>query len=93
MLGAVVIFGIGFITANYFFEIDQALSVGWAVLVAGCFFALLAAVPLKFFNVKTLAALAGLPKGMLLMLLSLLKIRGANKTFIHTKHSANIQAK
>jgi cellulose synthase/poly-beta-1,6-N-acetylglucosamine synthase-like glycosyltransferase len=93
LLGAVLLFGSGFIMANYLLKIDQALSVGWVALITGCFVALLAAVPFKFFNVKTLTALAGLPKGMLLMLLSLLKIKGANKTFIHTKHSANIQVK
>ncbi len=33
-------------------------------------------------------ALGSLPGGMLLMIGSLLRIRGANKQFIHTKHSA-----
>jgi|GEM_PF-4370433 len=56
-------------------------------------FSLVIAVPARFINSGTLAALSGLPKGMLLMLLSLVKIKGANKTFIHTKHGTNIQAK
>jgi cellulose synthase/poly-beta-1,6-N-acetylglucosamine synthase-like glycosyltransferase len=88
LLGAVMIFGFGFVAANFFLQANPALSVWWAVLMTGCFLALLAAVPVKYFNTKTLTALAGLPKGMLLMLFSLLKIKGANKTFIHTKHSS-----
>jgi hypothetical protein len=46
-------------------------------------------VPRSFYNLKTLTALANLPTGMLMMLLSLLKIKGANKTFIHTQHTSN----
>jgi hypothetical protein len=38
------------------------------------------------YNRKMLLALAGLPKGILLMLRSLLSIKGANKTFLHTTH-------
>jgi hypothetical protein len=34
-------------------------------------------------------ALASLPGGMLLMLRSLIKTRGANKQFIHTKHTSS----
>jgi len=44
------------------------------------------AVPRKLWNRKLLTALAAVPKGFLLMFFSLLKIRGANKTFIHTEH-------
>jgi cellulose synthase/poly-beta-1,6-N-acetylglucosamine synthase-like glycosyltransferase len=87
LLGAVIIFGIGFLLGNTLLKVDQNLSTGWVMLMIGCFFALIISIPTKFYNYKTLKAVAGLPKGMFLMLLSLLKIKGANKKFIHTKHT------
>jgi hypothetical protein len=68
-------------------KVDHNMSIGWLTTIAGCFFALLISIPTKFYNYNTLKAVAGLPKGMFLMLLSLLKIKGANKKFIHTKHT------
>jgi len=47
------------------------------------------AIPKKFYNFQTLLAVAVLPKGFFLMVLSLFKIRNANKMFIHTKHTYN----
>nr|NQU90027.1 glycosyltransferase [Bacteroidota bacterium] len=60
----------------------------WGILLALCALALLMGVPGKFYNTKTLVALLSLPRGFLLMILSLLRIRGANKRFIHTEHSS-----
>jgi cellulose synthase/poly-beta-1,6-N-acetylglucosamine synthase-like glycosyltransferase len=87
LLGAVIIFGFGFLLGNTLFKVDHNLSMGWVILMVGCFIALIVSIPTKFYNYKTLKAVAGLPKGMFLMLLSLLKIKGANKKFIHTKHT------
>lgn len=89
LLGAVIILTAVFTGINYFIKAETALSVAWLAVTAGCVTALLVSVPRSHFNTKTLAAVGGLPKGMLLMLLSLLKIKGANKTFIHTKHTAS----
>jgi len=47
------------------------------------------AIPKRFYNFQTLKAVAVLPKGFILMVFSLLKIRNANKQFIHTKHTYN----
>jgi hypothetical protein len=44
------------------------------------------AVPIGFYNKKTLVAVFSLPKAFILMMLSLFKLRGANKKFIHTAH-------
>lgn len=49
--------------------------------------ALLLSIPRKFYNFKTLRALLSLPHGFLLMFISLLKIKGATKSFLHTEHS------
>ncbi len=93
LLGAVLFFGFGFPVLNTVLDIQNNFFIGWVAVIICCVSALLISIPFKFFNIKTLSALAGLPKGMFLMLVSLLKIKGANKTFIHTKHSANIQVK
>jgi hypothetical protein len=45
-------------------------------------------VPGTFYTKETIKALESLPKGMILMMGSLLKIKGANKNFIHTTHSS-----
>jgi hypothetical protein len=52
-----------------------------------CLLSFLFSIPRTFYTNETLKALASLPKGMVLMLGSLLKIKGANKNFIHTKHT------
>ena len=44
------------------------------------------AVPRKFYNKETLKAVLTLPKGFILMFISLITIKGANKKFIHTQH-------
>jgi hypothetical protein len=51
--------------------------------------ALLFATPRKFYTFTTLKALFSLPIGFLFMFLSLLRIKGANRNFIHTKHTFN----
>jgi cellulose synthase/poly-beta-1,6-N-acetylglucosamine synthase-like glycosyltransferase len=54
-----------------------------AVLVYASF---VLAVPIGFYNKKTLIAVFSLPKAFILMLLSLFRLKGANKKFIHTAH-------
>ena len=88
LLGAVILFGTTFLTANFLSQNSLCYSVGWATIMVSCLMAFLFSVPGTFYNFRTLGALASLPKGMVLMLMSLLKIKGANKKFIHTKHTA-----
>jgi len=59
----------------------------WLVILILCILAFIFSVPVKFYNLKTLNAILTLPKGFVLMFISLIKIRGANKKFIHTGHS------
>ena len=88
LLGAVILFGALFIIANII--INSTLLLGlWISVMILCLLAFLFAVPGSFYNLKTARAILSLPKGMLLMLGSLLKIKGANKQFIHTKHTSN----
>jgi cellulose synthase/poly-beta-1,6-N-acetylglucosamine synthase-like glycosyltransferase len=86
LLGA-VFFTAGLLIPLNFMLFQNGYSTLWMMLLAACVLAVAVSIPRSFYNSKTLRAIAGLPKGMLLMGLSLLKTRGANKTFIHTKHT------
>lgn len=58
----------------------------WLGVLAACILTFIFTIPLKFYNFKTIKAIFTLPKAFMLMFLSLLSIRGANKKFIHTEH-------
>lgn len=55
------------------------------LVVLNCL-ALIVALPQKYANAKTARALLVLPKAFLLFFGNLFKLKGANKTFIHTPH-------
>jgi cellulose synthase/poly-beta-1,6-N-acetylglucosamine synthase-like glycosyltransferase len=88
LLGAVMSISALLLILNYFFGIALLFNLIWLTLAGLCLLAFLFSVPGSFYNMQTFKALLSLPKGMLLMFGSLLKIKGANKQFIHTKHSA-----
>lgn len=58
----------------------------WLFVTLVVYVAFVLSIPGKFYNIKTLKALITLPKAFLLIFLSLFKLRGANKKFIHTSH-------
>ncbi|MFD1293689.1 glycosyltransferase [Lutibacter holmesii] len=89
LLGSVMLFGSIFIITNYVLENETVFSLSWLIVATACILSFLFSIPRSLYSVKTLKAVANLPKGMFMMLLSLLKIKGANKKFIHTKHSSN----
>jgi hypothetical protein len=66
-----------------------SLTISWLTASFFIISALFLATPLRFYNFRTLKALLALPIGFAFMFLSLLSIRGANKQFIHTKHTYN----
>jgi len=88
LLGAVLFLGTFFFLFNLAFESGGLFNTVWILIAVFCVLAFLFSIPANFYNLSTLKALATLPKGMILMLGSLLKIKGANKQFIHTQHSA-----
>ena len=88
LLGAILFLGTLFILFNIAFNIQGLFNGIWSLRAVLCVLAFLFSIPARFYNLSTIKALASLPKGMFLMFLSLLKIRGANKQFIHTKHGA-----
>jgi cellulose synthase/poly-beta-1,6-N-acetylglucosamine synthase-like glycosyltransferase len=88
LLGAVLVFGTGFLAADILLDSNLLFILAWIKVILACILAFLFSIPRSFYNLKTARALFSLPKGMILMLGSLLKIRGANKKFIHTKHTS-----
>ena len=88
LLGSVILLGALFMLLNFRFEGSILFTELWGAVVIICLLAFLFAVPGSFYNKKTANALLTLPAGMFLMLRSLLRIKGANKQFIHTKHTA-----
>ena len=88
LLGFVMIFGLGFLALNVFAYPNSQMMMAWINLMVACILAFLFSIPKSFYNLKTMKAVLSLPKGMILMLGSLLKIKGANKQFIHTQHGA-----
>lgn len=65
---------------------------GWLALWGVTLVALLLAVPAQFYNRKTVIALFKLPGSFFIMMLSLFRLRGANKRFIHTTHGIEDKA-
>lgn len=88
LLGGVILFGGLFVVSNYLFNNEIIYTYCWGIIAIACVLSFLFSIPKSFYNTKTLQALLSLPKGMFMMLLSLLKIKGANKKFIHTKHGS-----
>ncbi len=94
LLGSVILLGAIFIVLNFLLQPDSYHLYLWLMLMLFCIVAFVFSIPFSFYNIATLKSIGSLPKGMLLMLGSLLKIKGANKQFIHTKHGAsNVHAK
>jgi len=86
LLGIMLIFGAVFPLLNSLAGFSVWLNWAWITAAAACVIALLLSLPGSFYNLHTVKALVSLPRGMFLMLGSLLKIKGANKQFIHTEH-------
>ncbi len=88
LLGAVFLFGAVFVVLNFILGICSCYSMLWGIVVILCVLSFLFSIPGALYSRETVRALASLPKGMILMMGSLLKIKGANKNFIHTKHGS-----
>lgn len=86
LLGMILFLGVIFFPLNIIFNDPLIYNYFWVSIVLMCLLAFLFSFPVKMYKRKTLKAMAFLPKSMFLMLGSLLRIKGANKQFIHTKH-------
>lgn len=64
------------------------ITIAWLSILGACILAFLFSIPGRFYNLQTLKAIWTLPRGFILMFLSLVRIKGANKRFIHTAHTS-----
>lgn len=89
--------GLLFVYVVIYFLLQRYLEIDfWIVfsLFALYYFATLVAIPRHYFSWKMILALMTLPQAFFIMFASLFKLRGANKTFIHTEHtSADVDEK
>jgi cellulose synthase/poly-beta-1,6-N-acetylglucosamine synthase-like glycosyltransferase len=74
---------------SWLFNGQSHFTMAWSISLFLALVTILLSVPAKFYTFTTIKAMAALPIGFLYMLLSLLRIKGANKQFIHTKHTFN----
>jgi len=89
LLGLVGIFTLSYAMLDLLLQVQDIMLVSplyWYTIAALTFMAFLMAIPKKFYNKHTLTALFSLPKAFGVMFLSLFKLKGANKKFIHTQH-------
>jgi cellulose synthase/poly-beta-1,6-N-acetylglucosamine synthase-like glycosyltransferase len=87
LLGTLLLFGAGFSMLDLLLTVSPVYIYLWIILVIACILTFLFSIPSKYYSRQTLLALGSIPKGMFLMFRSLLKIRGANKEFLHTRHN------
>jgi cellulose synthase/poly-beta-1,6-N-acetylglucosamine synthase-like glycosyltransferase len=88
LLGAVLISAIIFSLINLFVNDNVYFTITWILFTCMCILSFLFSIPREYYNKKTAKALWELPKGMILMVGSLFRIKGANKQFLHTKHGS-----
>ena len=89
LLGLVTILTLFYGMANLSPALNDFLAIGfneWLNIFILVLVAFALAVPRSFYNFKTLGAVLQLPKAFFLMFISLFKLKGANKKFIHTAH-------
>jgi cellulose synthase/poly-beta-1,6-N-acetylglucosamine synthase-like glycosyltransferase len=86
LMAAILFFGTLFSLSNSWLNAPLGLSVAWLVLATGCAATLAMSIPRSLYTKRTFRALGTLPGATMLMFWSLLRVRGANKTFLHTKH-------
>ncbi len=88
LLGLVGIFTLLYLILGVFLKMEGMLvpPLFWYVTAALTIAAFVMAIPKKFYNLETLNAILTLPRAFGVMFLSLFKLKGANKKFIHTQH-------
>jgi cellulose synthase/poly-beta-1,6-N-acetylglucosamine synthase-like glycosyltransferase len=89
LLGITTIITAFYIVIQLAFPENTILSISsecWFSVFGSVVVAFLLSIPSKFYNKQTFKALLTLPKAFISMFLSLFKLKGANKKFIHTQH-------
>ena len=90
LLGMVTLITVIYFLLEFVFQLqDLWIPASYWYLIMGltvCSFLL--SIPKKFYGKDTINAILALPKAFGVMFLSLFKLKGANKKFIHTQHGA-----
>lgn len=84
---------LAFFTLTFFFLRDY-LSLGyywWPAMLAANIVAIMLAIPRSFYSFRIITALFAVPGVFFRMLALMFRIKGANKTFIHTPHRVKAQ--
>lgn len=89
LLAMVLVMGTVFTALNLLFSAGMGWTLSWIILALACVVTLAISIPRTLYNMRTVRAAAALPAATFSMLVSLTKLRGANKTFIHTRHFSN----
>lgn len=93
LLGAISVLTAFFTIVNEYSGMFRGLTVTWLIMMVLYLAVFLFSVPSSFYTRRTMRAVAGIPKGMWLMMISLSRIKGANRNFIHTRHGTTIKSK
>jgi cellulose synthase/poly-beta-1,6-N-acetylglucosamine synthase-like glycosyltransferase len=88
LLGAVLVSTIIFSLINLFVIESLNFTISWIIVSCVCVLSFSFSIPREYYRKRTAKALLELPKGMILMVGSLFRIKGANKQFLHTKHGS-----
>ena len=88
LLGLVTFFGALYLLTNLILPNNLLVvpALYWCISFGLTVLAFVFAIPKKYYSMRTLRAVLTLPKAFFLMFLSLFKLKGANKKFIHTQH-------
>ena len=93
LMPRVLLLGLSFIMAITVFFSVFAFGPFFLILFILCAFSYLIAIPSHFFNSNTFFAALRVPQAFLLMMLAMIRSKGAAKIFQHTEHSSVIKAK
>ena len=89
LIGITAIITFVAVATNYLFPSNFIYSMHgnlWLIVFMAVVIAFVLSIPAQFYNKSTFKALLSLPKAFMSMFLSLFKLKGANKKFIHTQH-------
>lgn len=90
LLGLTTLLAAGSVLIHFFgFSFAYFAYSYWLLVLGITYLAFIFAIPRSFYNGTTLKAILTLPKAFFIMVLSFLKLRGANRKFIHTTHGTD----
>lgn len=77
------------VSLAYLIFAPLSLFLFWLPVFILCMLVFVLSIPGYFYNLRTLWAITRLPLGIFLIFMSVFKLRGSNKEYLHTKHTYN----